>query len=147
MKKCTKCNELTDQFYADKRNKDGLRSHCKSCENSSNSIRDASWHFKNNLRRNYNLELEEYKLMLARQDNKCKLCGKTEEENGKRLAVDHCHTSGEVRDLLCSNCNSALGFANDDPELLRRMAEYCEEYNGKYKDSKSQISKTIQRSS
>lgn len=41
-----------------------------------------------------------------------------------RLCLDHCHRTGEFRGWLCSNCNTALGFAKDDPTLLERLASY-----------------------
>lgn len=40
------------------------------------------------------------------------------------LAADHCHMTGTPRGILCKNCNSLIGFANDDPEILRRAARY-----------------------
>lgn len=42
------------------------------------------------------------------------------------LSVDHDHISGHVRGLLCRNCNSAIGLLRDDPELIRRAANYVE---------------------
>lgn len=58
--------------------------------------------------------------MYSSQEGKCLLCGRP----GGVLCVDHCHSTGMVRGLLCHWCNKALGLAGDDPELLRRMAEY-----------------------
>ena len=80
------------------------------------------------LRKNYGITLAQYDQMLLTQRNGCLICGKSPEENGRRLAVDHDHASGMVRGLLCSNCNSALGKFQDDPVLLRAAAEYLESY-------------------
>lgn len=72
----------------------------------------------------YNLSLDEYNSTLKEQDGLCALCfGPPDDE---RLYVDHCHVTGRVRGLLCRRCNLTLGFARDDPELLRRMAIYVE---------------------
>lgn len=44
------------------------------------------------------------------------------------LCIDHCHQTGAVRGLLCHGCNSALGYVQDDPATLRRLAEYLERH-------------------
>lgn len=63
-----------------------------------------------------------YHETLTRQNNCCAICSKP--ENGKRLAVDHCHTTNRLRGLLCSNCNTLLGLAHDDIKTLERAIEY-----------------------
>jgi hypothetical protein len=65
--------------------------------------------------------------MLARQRGVCKIC---KLKYAKRLCIDHDHQSGEVRGLLCSSCNSGLGFYKDDSRLLREAAGYMDEANG-----------------
>lgn len=80
----------------------------------------------------YGISEEMYKSMLADQRGGCAICGCTEEENGKALAVDHDHSccSGKktcgscIRGLLCNKCNSAIGFLNDSPYLAVKAAEY-----------------------
>jgi len=62
--------------------------------------------------------------MFAEQEGCCAICGKHQSEQKKRLEVDHCHETGHVRALLCTNCNTALGKFYDDPELLYRAADY-----------------------
>jgi hypothetical protein len=47
-------------------------------------------------------------------------------EKGQLTHVDHCHATGTVRGLLCSECNHAVGKTKDDPETLRRLAAYLE---------------------
>jgi hypothetical protein len=63
----------------------------------------------------YGISLEQYEAMVARQGGLCGIC---KEKLEKSLCVDHCHTSGRVRGLLCNNCNCMLGFAQDDPSRL-----------------------------
>jgi hypothetical protein len=50
----------------------------------------------------------------------------------ERMHLDHCHQSGQVRGVLCRNCNVALGLMADNPERLRRAAEYLEVKHGNY---------------
>lgn len=70
----------------------------------------------------YGITRAEFDFMLKEQGGHCAICPRT---NGRRaLAVDHDHATGKVRGLLCDNCNHTLGKMRDDPELLRRAADY-----------------------
>jgi hypothetical protein len=66
--------------------------------------------------------------MLIEQNYLCAICGNPETRmfKGKitKLAIDHCHKTGEVRGLLCHKCNSILGYANDSIELLANAIKY-----------------------
>ena len=68
------------------------------------------WHLK----RKYGLTVEEYDALLANQDGVCGICHRP--RGSRRLAVDHDHTSGAVRGLLCSVCNRALGWFENNQE-------------------------------
>ena len=83
------------------------------------------------LKRNYNITLACYEKMHEEQGGLCKICQgegfvMSAVKNGhvNKLVVDHCHDSGEVRGLLCHNCNRALGLLKDDPAVLKRAIEY-----------------------
>jgi hypothetical protein len=71
----------------------------------------------------------QYEEMIKSQNNCCAICGKTNIENKKRLAVDHCHKTGNVRALLCSLCNKTLGGFKDDITLLNKAIEYLKKHN------------------
>lgn len=55
-------------------------------------------------------------------EDRCMICG--QEPNGKGLEPEHDHESGKVRGMVCYRCNTILGWAKDDPEILERAAEY-----------------------
>lgn len=80
--------------------------------------------------RQHGLELGDYDDMVKAQGHKCALCGVIEDivisKRKRRFDVDHCHAQGHVRGLLCNRCNTTLGKVRDNPELLRRMADYVE---------------------
>ena len=76
-----------------------------------------------NLKHRYGITLIDYNEMLVKQDSRCKICNV--ESSG--LVVDHCHTSGAVRGLLCSNCNKGLGLFKDSPERMVKAADYINE--------------------
>ena len=82
----------------------------------------------------YGLSKEVYLKMIKEQDNKCLICAREESATTKRgivrpLCVDHCHTTGKVRGLLCNHCNSMLGHAKDNPKLLQTAIEYLKQYS------------------
>ena len=78
------------------------------------------------LKRKYGMSLADYNQMLATQNGKCKICGRVLKE-GKGTHVDHNHTTGNVRGLLCHNCNLILGYAHDNDATLIRAAKYLTE--------------------
>ncbi|MGN5375855.1 endonuclease VII domain-containing protein [Sphingomonas hankookensis] len=75
------------------------------------------------LKRRYGITLERYETMLSAQNGCCAICKGGKNGRGK-FHVDHCHSSGAIRGLLCAKCNLLLGHANDDAELLRTAAKY-----------------------
>ena len=74
---------------------------------------------KDKLKLKYGLTLEAYKDLLAGQGGHCALCPSTED-----LVVDHNHKTGEVRGILCRDCNCALGLLKDSPVLLNKASSY-----------------------
>lgn len=82
------------------------------------------------LQRRYVISGEEYAAMLERQAGLCAICGMSADKvegadkGGGGLEVDHDHSSGAVRELLCNPCNRSLGGFQDSPELLRSAIEY-----------------------
>jgi hypothetical protein len=77
-----------------------------------------------NLRR-YGITAQEYDDLLTAQSGVCAICGHSERyRDRQRLAVDHCHTTGRVRGLLCSACNKGIGCFEDDPAILERAIDY-----------------------
>ncbi|WP_051723712.1 endonuclease VII domain-containing protein [Micromonospora chokoriensis] len=97
--------------------------------------------------RRYRIRPAEYDRLREEQDYCCAICGIHECDlpvlrSGRprldgqpaaqpfRLVVDHCHGSGQVRGLLCQDCNIAIGCAKDSPEILRAAITYLEARNG-----------------
>jgi len=78
----------------------------------------------------YGLTPESFDQMLEEQHGGCAICGTplvlAPRSAPNMAAVDHCHTTKEVRGILCLNCNMGLGRFGDDPERLRRAAAYLQ---------------------
>ena len=81
------------------------------------------YHKDYKLKKNYGFGLETFNEMVERQQNSCKICGDEFTEN-RPAQVDHNHDTGEVRDLLCTPCNTSLGLMKEDINRLTSMIEY-----------------------
>jgi hypothetical protein len=137
MKKCIACGIEKDLslfhkagFESDGRQK--YRSRCSDCIKpvTKNRYHSNKEHLRKTVRNHqlkamYGITADDYEKMKEEQRDKCFLCGGKDK---KRLSVDHCHDTGRVRKLLCSSCNFALGLFRDNPELLRKAADYVERY-------------------
>lgn len=84
----------------------------------------------NYLSRNYGITIDIYREMLNNQDHKCAICGgegfTMATHHKTKLVVDHCHSTGVVRGLLCHNCNRALGLLQDSRLVLENAIKYLE---------------------
>ena len=135
MKVCGKCKvaQHVSNFNKHKGQKDGLQNYCRKC-NKENRKKWASENPEKRRKRKlwtkYKITTEEYNEMLANQNNSCAICGteSTRNKSYKFFPVDHCHETGKVRALLCDYCNVGLGRFEDDPERLRKAADYLEKH-------------------
>lgn len=74
------------------------------------------------LKEKYGLSEDQYQEMLSKQNNLCAICSKP--HTRRNFNVDHCHSTGKIRGLLCDKCNLGIGLFNDDPNLLDKIKEY-----------------------
>jgi hypothetical protein len=134
--------------------KEGRQSFCKTCKNanhrawrarnldrerqreSANEARrraaNPAQHARNALysraRRLYGMSGEDVMKMLEDQNGKCPICQNAimwgASHGASRMVIDHCHESGQVRGLLCDQCNKGLGLLKDSPDLLASALTY-----------------------
>lgn len=135
-KVCTVCKEnILLEGFKNRSDKPHLKmSECTKCYNKKRynrriknypereKARSKESSIRSKLKSKYNLTLEEYNQMSEAQNHRCKICGK--ESKNKRLAVDHCHITGRVRSLLCSNCNTGIGQFKESPMILQSAMNY-----------------------
>jgi hypothetical protein len=106
-KECIKKDPLTDK------RKEQMREYCK------------EYHLKTK----YNLTKEDYNKKLIEQNHKCDICGVDEKDAARgKLLVDHCHTTGVIRGLLCNNCNTGIGFLKDSIPTLSKAITYLDKH-------------------
>ena len=111
-----------DEFPSNRGDAKGRGGYCKPCHNvrgRENRIKNHGSAREYHLKRRYGIGQAEVDEMLALQGNVCAACGKPEPEH-----VDHDHDTGEVRGMLCFNCNQALGNVHDDPRTLLALHDY-----------------------
>lgn len=153
MKRCSKCKvgKETSEFTVDKSNRDGLGTWCRMCTSKVNKANyemnkermqaesrayhaahkdDPEWSVKNRLqqrnsyyRRTYGITLAERDAMVEEQNGLCMICEKPPKKSG--LYLDHNHTTGVTRGLLCVTCNSRIGILEDE-DFMARAAAYLE---------------------
>ncbi len=134
-KYCTKGKHWVpfSEFSLNRRAKDGLTVWCKKCASiHTRKVRTPEVRRKYQLRASYNISQKKYEKMLLEQNGVCYICKQLEIAKSstgiiKPLAIDHNHKTGELRMLLCHNCNQILGFVEINIDRLEDFLEYLEE--------------------
>lgn len=145
----THCDKCATEICAEPRQQKGsngkyyTRRYCPKCrreykakwgETEGNPRRRKKYspeHEKNQqLKIKYGITLAEYNDMLKQQGGLCFICQTPGSDLKKGLAVDHCHSTGQVRKLLCGRCNTALGSIKENFDVALSMAKYIQDYNG-----------------
>ena len=138
-KRCTVCGEQKHitKFAKHKLNSDGRAYTCKVCVreyqkeyNKRPCVRERTIiRSKNNwLQTNYGLTIDDWNNMIQKQNGSCAIC-KTKLDKGKSTHVDHNHENGEIRGILCADCNWAIGLFRDDISIIGNAINYL---GGKY---------------
>lgn len=133
MKVCTCCKEekpATKEYFYWRSDHQTLRSECKVCkdkvskkyyEENKDKVKDYTYFY--NVTKKYGLTKEDYKKLWQTQKGCCKICEESFNEF-VRPHVDHSHSTGKVRSLLCGACNKGLGHFKDNPDLLLLACDY-----------------------
>lgn len=134
MKICNKCKKKKglNEFAPTKGGKDGHSAVCKRClcEGVTIYYKKNPRKLKNqNLKKNYGITVEDYEQLFEQQNGVCAICGKIETRICTKgivqsLSVDHDHSSGLVRGLLCDRCNKAIGMLYHNTDLFIKAIEY-----------------------
>ena len=136
-KQCSICEEYLElmEFRRIVRgNASGYRSECKKCTKDYKSIYrlsnpERAKKLANNsrLKSRYGITWDSYVTKLEEQGGICSIC-KLPPSGKRRIAVDHCHKTGKIRELLCTRCNASLGLMRENVEALTNMIKYIKRY-------------------
>ena len=82
------------------------------------------------LMKKFGITLEDYDSMLKSQNGGCAICGRKDpgSKKVKYFFVDHNHNTNKVRGLLCNQCNRAIGYLRDDPDVVYAAAMYLRKH-------------------
>lgn len=145
---CTSCriDKETTEFYSHKWGKSGVASRCKKCRNSESAAyrklnpekmaaQARKWrnnnkkrHLNNVLMLKFKISVDAYERMYKEQNGCCAIC-ESLSISGRRMAVDHNHSTGEIRGLLCDKCNRGIGFLKDSIHNLQKAVNYLERFS------------------
>ena len=131
--KCRKClQDWTNKYTAKNRIKnEGLYLGCK---DKTALIKKRTSNKTYNFKKRNKITIETYNQMLVEHNHVCRICKHPETKidyrnnNHVRLCVDHCHETGNIRGLLCSRCNIALGCFDDSLIVIKSAVKYLEFY-------------------
>ena len=134
---CKRCSEFLpeNKFGSDKSRISGKSIYCKKCRArlAKESRKEKPQVGRNYSRlKRYGLTPEQYESMLERQNGVCAICHTSNPGGGHRyLYVDHDHSTGEIRGLLCRDCNLMLGHSKDNQDSLQEAVRYLQKYDSR----------------
>ena len=117
-----KSHKQMQEFPRNRATKDGLATYCKPCHTRIMRANRAKHHGSPRnywLKRRYGIDVVTTSWLVLQQDNLCALC-----VTGSPKHVDHNHTTGTVRGILCFNCNRGIAKFDEDPVIMKRAIEY-----------------------
>jgi hypothetical protein len=136
---CSKCRtEKQPEAFSKKPGQSGFCRQCDSIRHKQAKLNNPALFSKRaraqTLRMKFGMTVPQYESRLAIQNGVCAICGAKQKRRHQcgspcNLPVDHDHSTGFVRGLLCDMCNKGLGMFRDNPLLIRRAAEYLERFN------------------
>lgn len=124
-KKCFGCEieQPIGEFHQAKNSADGRDYRCRTCKSAA-SPPDPYGNWVRMLRWKFGIAPEDYERMLVAQGGVCAICEQPPNRQRVRLDIDHDHQTGEIRGLLCSECNRAIGLLRDRPIVAAKAARY-----------------------
>lgn len=146
IKTCSTCKieKPFSEFWKNRRNVNGIQSSCKTCHGKITKL----WRVNNNdrykwlmekmnsdrkekgyyrtwhLRDKFGIIVDQYKEILNSQGGGCAICRSTFPARRQSFHIDHDYLTGEIRGLLCHNCNRGIGYLQDSIKILQKSIQY-----------------------
>ena len=154
MLNCIRCEQTKSEteFYKEKGRASGYRGYCKLCcaeKKQETRARKANglpppdrkqmrnpaapclqprnvW--ARHIKAKFGITVDVYDAMLVKQEGRCAICN-TDQPDSKHglFSIDHCHTTGKIRGLLCQPCNRGLGQFRDSASSLAAAVAYLQQ--------------------
>jgi hypothetical protein len=127
-KRCGRCGEFKElqAFPKNKNKRDGRHSNCKPCHiaQTRESFERLFGSWKNYLiEYRYGASEDDVKSLLEKQEQQCAIC-----RQPRPTHIDHNHSTGRLRGILCFNCNRLIGYADDDTAWFRKAIAYLDQH-------------------
>jgi hypothetical protein len=112
-KKCSGCLQVkpVNEYNRNSSASHGIESKCRMCQ--------GKYVYARHIEKTYGISIDEYNLMVEASGGRCAICQRL-----SVLVIDHNHTTGKVRGLLCKNCNFGIGLLGDSIDTLRSAQSY-----------------------
>ncbi len=132
---CLRCKETKDEseFQREKSRKSGYRGKCKACEQETRKVPSTAYDtpqkaWRRHIKARFGITEDVYNELYEKQNGRCAICG-TDQPSSKHgvFSIDHCHTTGKIRGLLCQHCNKGIGQFKDNIESLLAAVAYLQQ--------------------
>lgn len=129
LKRCYGCKQIKAHvdFGKDRTTRDGVGARCRDCSAARHLRQRKDRPLKTKetrLKSRYRISLQSWEEMFEAQSGRCAICREAPAAGRFGLVVDHCHSTGLVRGLLCAPCNSGIGFLGDNADRALAAAVY-----------------------
>ena len=132
---CLRCKEEKPEteFQREKSRKSGYRGRCKECEDLHRKVPTTAYDtpqkaWKRHIKAKFGITEDVYNELHSKQEGRCAICNTSEPSSKHGLfSIDHCHTTGKIRGLLCQPCNKGLGMFRDSASSLAAAVAYLQQ--------------------
>jgi hypothetical protein len=121
LKNLEKENKRSREYHATHKKEDLLRNKQYRINNPEKS---GKWYRKYQLKIKHGITEDMYIKLYTEQNGRCAICNTHQDDITMPFHIDHDHTTGKIRGLLCNRCNMALGLLKDNSDIFQSAIDY-----------------------